>query len=159
MKIVPRIRPLDDHHKKIPPIVKVSVAYRRFELVGVLLDPVFQINWRLHGSHNVSVFRPSEASNPSSADTEDWAGQAQISYLDAVDFSVGIPCAAMNFPISSACALTIERKKRGVHVRASKHPCPQLEVTLSRAKTNARLQGVITRIDFNEFTGNNPRSW
>src|SRR6266404_2843581 len=106
MKIVPRIRPLDDHHKKIPPIVKVSVAYRRFELVGVLLDPVFQINWRLHGSHNVSVFCPSEASNPSSADTEDWTGQAPISYLDAVDFSVGIPCATMNFPISSAMDLT-----------------------------------------------------
>src|SRR2546421_10467378 len=107
MKIVPRIRPLDDHHKKIPPIVKVSVAYRRFELVGVLLDPVFQINWRLHGSHNVSVFCPSEASNPSSADTEDWAGQAQISYLDAADFRGRAPCAARNLPLSAACALSI----------------------------------------------------
>ena len=40
VKIVPRVGAFDDHHKKIPAIVKIPVAHRRFEFVGVLLDPV-----------------------------------------------------------------------------------------------------------------------
>jgi len=51
MKIVPRVWPLDDHHEKIPAIVEITIAHRRLKFVGVLFDPVFQINWRLHRSH------------------------------------------------------------------------------------------------------------
>ena len=40
MKIVPCVGTFDDHHKKIPPIVKIPVAHRRFEFVRVLFDPV-----------------------------------------------------------------------------------------------------------------------
>ena len=40
MKIVPRIRAFDDHHKKIPAIVKIAVAHRWFKFIGVLFDPV-----------------------------------------------------------------------------------------------------------------------
>src|SRR5437899_11261349 len=105
MKIVPRVRPLNDHHKKIASVVQVTVAYWRLKFVGVFFDPVFQINWRLHRSHNVSVCCPSEASNRSSADTEGGARQAPSSYLDSVDSSVGIPCATMNFPSIAAMDL------------------------------------------------------
>ena len=51
MKIVPRVWPLDDHHEKIPAIVEITIAHRRLKFVGVLLDPFFQINRRLHSRH------------------------------------------------------------------------------------------------------------
>jgi hypothetical protein len=56
VKIISRIWPFDDHHEKITAIVQITVAHRRFELVGVLINPVFQINWRLHSGHKARVF-------------------------------------------------------------------------------------------------------
>src|SRR6266481_420079 len=41
MKIVPGIRALDHHHKKIAPVVKITVADRRFKSFPVLFDPLF----------------------------------------------------------------------------------------------------------------------
>ena len=41
MKIIPRIWSLDDHDKKIPSIVKVTIAHRRSKFVGVFFDPSF----------------------------------------------------------------------------------------------------------------------
>src|SRR4029077_2584213 len=51
MKIIPRVWPLDDHHEKIPAIVKITIAHRRLKFVGVLFDPVLQVNRRLHSGH------------------------------------------------------------------------------------------------------------
>ena len=51
MKIVPRIRPLDNHNEKIAPVVQVTIAHRRLEFFPVLLDPVFEINRRSHSGH------------------------------------------------------------------------------------------------------------
>ena len=48
MEIVPRIRPFDHHHKKVSPIVKITVADRRLEFFPVLFDPILQIYWRLN---------------------------------------------------------------------------------------------------------------
>ncbi len=48
MKIVPRVRALDHHDEKVATIIKITVAHRRLEQVGVLFDPVVQINRRLH---------------------------------------------------------------------------------------------------------------
>ena len=48
MKIIPRIRAFDDHHEKVAPVIEILIAYRRLELFPVLLDPVLQINRRLH---------------------------------------------------------------------------------------------------------------
>ena len=48
MKIVPRVRTLDNHHEKIAPVIKVTVAYRWLEKMAVLCDPVFEINRLLH---------------------------------------------------------------------------------------------------------------
>src|SRR6266704_4528152 len=48
MKIVPRVWPLDDHHEKITSVIEITIAYGWFEFVGVLFDPFFQINRRLH---------------------------------------------------------------------------------------------------------------
>src|SRR6266567_6038856 len=50
MKIVPRIRTLDDHDEKVAPVVKITVAHRRLELFPVLFDPVLQVDRRLHRS-------------------------------------------------------------------------------------------------------------
>src|SRR5712692_9510147 len=50
MKIVPRIRTLDDHDEKVAPVIKITVAHRRLELFPVLFDPVLQVNRRLHRS-------------------------------------------------------------------------------------------------------------
>ena len=51
MKIVPRVRPLNDHHKKIASVVQIPIAHRRLKFVGVLVDPFFQVNRRLHSRH------------------------------------------------------------------------------------------------------------
>ena len=51
MKIIPRVRPLDDHHEKIPPVVEITIAYWRFELFAILFNPILQINRRLHSGH------------------------------------------------------------------------------------------------------------
>jgi hypothetical protein len=39
VKVVPRVRAFDDHDKKIPAVVKIPIAYRRFKFIGVLFDP------------------------------------------------------------------------------------------------------------------------
>jgi hypothetical protein len=39
MKIVPRVRSLDHHHEKIAPVIKITIAHRRFELFPVFFDP------------------------------------------------------------------------------------------------------------------------
>jgi len=44
MKIVPRVRAFDYHHKKIATIVEIAIAHRRFELLAVFFDPFFQID-------------------------------------------------------------------------------------------------------------------
>jgi hypothetical protein len=49
VKIVSRIRPLDDHDKEIAPIVQIAIAHRRFEKIAVLLDPAEEIDWCLNG--------------------------------------------------------------------------------------------------------------
>ncbi len=64
MKIVPRVRPLDDHHKKIPSIIKITIAYWRLKFVGVLFDPFFQVNGRLHSRHAKSVFGAARSVKP-----------------------------------------------------------------------------------------------
>jgi len=48
MKIVPRVRALNDHDKKIASVVKVTVADRGFEFLSVFLDPTSEINRRLN---------------------------------------------------------------------------------------------------------------
>ena len=50
MKIVPRVRTFDHHHKKIAPIVEITIADRRFEFFAILFDPIFQIDRRLNGA-------------------------------------------------------------------------------------------------------------
>ena len=40
VKIVPRVRSFDDHHKKIPAIVKIAVAHRRFKFISVFFNPI-----------------------------------------------------------------------------------------------------------------------
>src|SRR6267154_4558442 len=44
MKVVPGVRALDHHHKKIAPITKVTIAHRRLKVVATLLDPLLEIN-------------------------------------------------------------------------------------------------------------------
>jgi len=51
MKIVPRIRAFNDHYKEITAVVKIPVAHRRFEFIGVFFDPFLYINWGLHSGH------------------------------------------------------------------------------------------------------------
>ena len=48
MKIVPRVRTFDDHHEKIATVVEITVAYRWFKLVAILLDPPHQVDRGLH---------------------------------------------------------------------------------------------------------------
>ena len=48
MEIVPRVRSLDDHDEKIAAVVKITIAHRRLEEMTVLLNPVVQIDGRLH---------------------------------------------------------------------------------------------------------------
>ena len=50
MKIVPRVRAFNDHDEKVATVIKVLIADRRFKLFPVRLDPVLQINRRLHGA-------------------------------------------------------------------------------------------------------------
>jgi hypothetical protein len=52
MKIIPRVRPLDNHHEKIPSVIQITVAHWRFKSVSVFFDPVFQVNRRLHSRHD-----------------------------------------------------------------------------------------------------------
>ena len=54
MKIVPRVRAFDDHHKKIAPVIEITVAHRRLELFSILFDPVVQINRRRHGRRDAA---------------------------------------------------------------------------------------------------------
>ena len=48
VKIVSRVRTFDHHHEKIATIIKVTIADRRFEFIAILLDPIHQIDRRLH---------------------------------------------------------------------------------------------------------------
>jgi hypothetical protein len=48
MEIVSGIGTLDDHHEKIPAIVKITVADRRLKQVAVLLDPIVDVDRREH---------------------------------------------------------------------------------------------------------------
>src|SRR5207253_11178479 len=48
MKVVPGIRTLDHHHKKIATIIEVTIAHRWLEFFAILLDPVLEIERRLH---------------------------------------------------------------------------------------------------------------
>src|SRR5215216_6806112 len=51
MKIVSCVRAFDDHHKKIPAVIKITVAYRWLKFVSILLNPVLYVNRRLHAAH------------------------------------------------------------------------------------------------------------
>ena len=48
MKIVPGVRALDHHHKKIATIIEVTIAHRRLEFFTILFDPLLEIDRRLH---------------------------------------------------------------------------------------------------------------
>ena len=41
MKIVPRVRSLDDHYKEIASVVQILIAHWRLKFVRVLVDPFF----------------------------------------------------------------------------------------------------------------------
>ena len=49
VKIIPGIRTLDHHHKKIAPIIEVTIAHRRPKLFTIPLDPLLEVDRRLHG--------------------------------------------------------------------------------------------------------------
>src|SRR6476620_9119461 len=51
MKIVPRVGAFDDHHKKIPAVVKIPVAYWLLKFLCILFNPLLYINRRLHAAH------------------------------------------------------------------------------------------------------------
>jgi hypothetical protein len=51
MKIIPRVGALYDHHKKITAVIKIPVAYWRFEFVSILFNPLLYVNRRLHSGH------------------------------------------------------------------------------------------------------------
>jgi len=57
MKIVSRVWPFNDHHEKVAPVVKILIAYRWLKFFPVLLDPVMQINRRLHGGRGAFLKR------------------------------------------------------------------------------------------------------
>ena len=48
VKIVSGVWTLNHHHKKIAPIIQVTIAHRRLKLFPILLDPLLEINRRLH---------------------------------------------------------------------------------------------------------------
>src|SRR4029077_10166362 len=48
MKVVPGVRALDHHYKKIATIIKVTIAHRRLKFFAILLDPLLEIDRRLH---------------------------------------------------------------------------------------------------------------
>src|SRR5439155_27308601 len=80
VKIISGIRTLDHHHKKIAPIIEVTIAHRRPKLFAIPFDPLLEVDRRLHGGrvlanrrwccllsnrgHQPSVFHPRAASNP-----------------------------------------------------------------------------------------------
>jgi hypothetical protein len=41
MKIVPRVWPLDDHHKEVATVVQILIAHWGLKFLGVLVDPFF----------------------------------------------------------------------------------------------------------------------
>ena len=41
VKIVPGVRTLDNHDEKVAPVIEITVAHRRLELLSVFFDPVF----------------------------------------------------------------------------------------------------------------------
>src|SRR6266478_9553602 len=48
MKVVPGVRALDHHHKKVATIIEVTIAHRRLKFFAILLDPLLEIDRRLH---------------------------------------------------------------------------------------------------------------
>src|SRR5438309_1993672 len=48
MKVVPGIRALDHHHKKIATIIEVTIAHRRLNFFAILLDRLIELDRRLH---------------------------------------------------------------------------------------------------------------
>ena len=57
MKIVPGIGAFDHHHKKVAPVVEITIADRRLEFFTVLFDPIFEINRRLNGGPGAFFLR------------------------------------------------------------------------------------------------------
>jgi hypothetical protein len=51
VKIIPRVGPFNDHHKKIAAVVKIPVAYGRLKFVSILFNPLLYVNRRLHSGH------------------------------------------------------------------------------------------------------------
>ena len=49
VEIVSRVRALDNHHEKVPPVVEITIADWWFEFFAVRFDPIFQINRQLNG--------------------------------------------------------------------------------------------------------------
>src|SRR4029077_13788416 len=43
VKVVSRVWTLDHHHKKIAPIIEVTIAHRRLKFLPILLDPPLEI--------------------------------------------------------------------------------------------------------------------
>src|SRR5262249_47265105 len=54
MKIISRIRSLDDHHKKVTTVVEITIAHGRLKFVRVFFDPFSEVNRRLHSGHGQS---------------------------------------------------------------------------------------------------------
>jgi hypothetical protein len=51
VKIIPRVGAFYNHHKKIPAIVKVPVAYGRLKFVSIFFNPLLYVDRRLHSGH------------------------------------------------------------------------------------------------------------
>src|ERR1051326_7362331 len=57
VKIVPRVRSLDYHHKKIAPIIEITITHRRLKLVPVFFDPMRSEERRVHlGAGWISLY-------------------------------------------------------------------------------------------------------
>src|SRR6266571_3783358 len=68
MKIVPRVRPRDYHHKEVTTIIEIAIAHWRLELFPILFDPVVQINRRLHSGHDAErISLPAQRQTPVAA--------------------------------------------------------------------------------------------
>src|SRR5438105_1355489 len=44
MKVVPGVRTLNHHHKKVASIIEVTIAHRRLKCFAILLDPLLEID-------------------------------------------------------------------------------------------------------------------
>ena len=48
VKIIPRVRALDDHDEEVATVVEIKVADRRFKLIAVRVDPGVDVDRRQH---------------------------------------------------------------------------------------------------------------